>query len=319
MILVILLMIFPVKYLYDNFILSNDKLKETEFSKNESVALEGSSKVTKKLRLTDIEKILTDKMSIKEYEIQYGVSLVYDRDIDMYKAQQCSICGIKGIVYWKIDNEILNEASINFESCNEKLSYNQSKIIINYLNSKIGNSVEARLLHGGWFYRIWLGKNMRYYLGEGSYSDFGGSHKIMFTITEYNEPITDGETGDTVITLMQNFSNETTINDVEEKMGVPTEKNEGKFIYKKYTGKFNELIGDVIVFYDYETSYITSIWWKYETEEYLKTYEDCICYLKEKFGDYYVSPKNPEKKIWNDFAVFYSHDKTSIILKRTFK
>lgn len=117
---------------------------------------------------------------------------------------------------------------------------------------------------------------------------------------------------------MQTISNDLKVEDVVKIMGEPTEKNNNSIIYRAYRGQFNGLEGDIEVFYDNETSNITSIWWEYETDECLTIYEESIDYLKEKFGDYYISPKNPEKKKWNDFSLFYNHNKTKVILKREY-
>ena len=270
--------------------------------------------------LMEIEKILDRRISMEKYEKEYDISLVYDKDKEIYKAKECSICGIKGVLYWKVENEILDKAYVDFNDCNEKLSSNQSRAIVDYLNSKVGEPKEAGHQTGGWFYRIWESNDVRYYLGSGSYSDIGGSYKIEFRVSRFSNPTTDSNTNDEIITLMQKIPNDNKVEDIVKMMGEPTDKNNNSIIYRAYKEKFNGLEGDIEFFYDSETSNITSIWWKYETtDECLKTYEKCVDYLKEKFGDYYVSPKNPDRKIWNDFSLLYNHNKTKVILKREYK
>ncbi len=71
------------------------------------------------------------------------------------------------------------------------------------------------------------------------------------------------------------------------------------------------------MFYDSDTLNITSIRWEYETDDCLPVYEKCTNYLKDKFGDYYASPKKPERKNWNDFSLFYDYEKTTVILEKS--
>ena len=322
-ILAILLIIVLFKY-FNNIIMipdtevqDNEDNMESLKTTDSTLEYANSSVVVDKYDLMDIEKILIGKMSMGEYEKQCDISLVYDKEKEMYRDRECFICGIKGILYWKVENEILNKAYIDFEACNEKLSSNQSNAIIDYLNSKVGEPKEARDQRGGWFYRIWESDDIRYYLGDGSYSDIG-PYKVEFTISRYSKPITNSNTNDEIITLMQKISNDLKVEDVVKIMGEPTEKNNNSIVYRAYRGQFNGLEGDIEVFYDNETSNITSIWWEYETDECLTIYEESIDYLKEKFGDYYISPKNSEKKKWNDFSLFYNHNTTKVILKREY-
>lgn len=328
-ILAILLIIVLYKYFNGVIRMSNTEVQDTEVLnttedkieslKTADATIEGTNipTVVDDSDLIEIGKILDSMISMEQYEKEYDVSLIYDKDKEMYKAKECVICGIKGILYWKVENEILDKAYVDFNICNEKLSPNQSSAIVDYLNSKVGEPKEARHQMGGWFYRIWESNDIRYYLGSGSYSDIG-LYKIEFRVSRFSNPITNSNTNDEIITLMQKISNNNKVEDIVKMMGEPTDKNNNSIIYRAYKGKFNGLEGDIEFFYDSETSNITSIWWEYETDECLKIYEKCVDYLKEKFGDYYVSPKNPERKIWNDFFLFYNHNKTKVILKREY-
>jgi len=275
-----------------------------------------SQREESKYDLDEIEKILARETSVVEYEKQYNVLLIYDNDKEMYRAEEYDICGTKGILYWKVNDDILCNAYIDFGACNEKLSSSIADEIIDYLNSTIGEPKEERHQMGGWFYRIWESDDIRFYLGSGSHSDIG-PYEIEFKLSKYRKPITNRNTDDEVITLMQKFSNGIKVEDVEEMMGEATEKNNNSIIYRKYKDKFNGLEGDIKLFYDSDTLNITSIRWEYETDDCLSVYEKCTNYLKDKFGDYYASPQKPERKNWNDFSLFYDYEKTTVILEKS--
>ena len=326
-ILVMLLFIVVFKYTNDIIMMPDTKIKNTGASnkiksKEDSLNITNVSKdytnpveKVKNHNLKEIESILNGKVSIIEYENKYGISLVYDKEKKMYRSEEYDICGTKGVLYWKIDNEILNEAYIDFEACNKELSPEQDEEIIAYLNSTVGKTKEARHQMGGWFYRIWESDNIRYYLGSGSYSDIG-PYNVEFTASKFSKPVTAADTSDEIITMMQKFSGDDKIKKIVNLLGKPTEENDYSVIYKNYKRKFNGLKGNVIVFYIKNTSNIDSILWEYNTDNYLNIYEKCIDYLNEQFGDCYASPKEPEKKIWNDFSLFYVGFDKEIILKK---
>lgn len=55
---------------------------------------------------------------------------MYDKEKKMYRSEEYDICGTKGVLYWKIDNEILNEAYIVLKLAIKNYRQNRMKRLL---------------------------------------------------------------------------------------------------------------------------------------------------------------------------------------------